>query len=101
MPWTKESWAIPTHCFPLVHSRLVSSTSSPNGTSSKSTGGHFLQGNNETITFSLRVGTSLGIDQRVLRVETHRELANWARYLVQGAHLAALTTKEACFGKSY
>ncbi|GLH02229.1 hypothetical protein R5R35_006841 [Gryllus longicercus] len=70
-PWSREAWGCPSHSCPLLSTRLVSSST----------------GNAEdVITFSVRCGTSEGVTTHDLRVETHRDLANWARMLVQGCH---------------
>lgn len=57
-----------------------------------------IPGITDVITFTLRFGTRNSVDLRILRAETHRDLANWARHLVQGAHFAAMSMKEAVFG---
>ena len=46
------------------------------------------------ITFSVRCGTPEGVVTHHLRAETHRDLANWARALVQGSHNCAQTQRE-------
>lgn len=53
----------------------------------------------ELITFSVRCGTGEGVISHYLRTETHRDLANWARALVQGAHDAVQRQKEILFRK--
>ncbi|XP_055950671.1 beta-2-syntrophin-like [Argiope bruennichi] len=55
----------------------------------------------DVTTFTLRLGTRQGVESRVMRVETHRDLAFWARHLVQGAHNAAYAMKEAHFSCLY
>lgn len=103
VPWTKEAWAVPVHTFPLIHTRLAHNSPSPVGLTSSSksshSGGYAVPFSNDTITFILRLGTRHGIDQRIMKVETHTDLANWARYFVQGAHLAAIALQEICFGE--
>ncbi|XP_015910895.1 beta-1-syntrophin [Parasteatoda tepidariorum] len=91
VPWTKEAWAVPVNSIPLVHTRLVHS-STPRRSS-----GVNVPGITDVTTFTLRLGTRQGIESRVMRVETHRDLAFWARHLVQGAHNAAFAMKEAHF----
>lgn len=54
---------------------------------------------NEDLTFGTRTGTRKGVEAHMFRVETPRELANWSRSLVQGAHDAALLIKEINCGK--
>ena len=54
---------------------------------------------NEDLTFGTRTGTRKGVEAHMFRVETPRELANWSRSLVQGAHDAAALIKEINCGK--
>ncbi|XP_063232854.1 beta-1-syntrophin isoform X2 [Bacillus rossius redtenbacheri] len=68
-PWSPEAWGSPLHVCPLLSTRLVSS--------SRQT---------DVITFSVRCGTPEGVVSHRLRAETHRDLASWARALVQGSH---------------
>lgn len=46
------------------------------------------------IVFNIRCGTGEGVITHHLRAETHRDLAAWARTLVQGAHQCVLTQRE-------
>ena len=55
----------------------------------------------EDLTFGTRTGTRKGVEAHMFRVETPRELANWSRSLVQGAHDAATLIKEINCGKSF
>ncbi|XP_037284735.1 syntrophin-like 1 [Rhipicephalus microplus] len=89
VPWTKEAWAVPVHSVPLLHTRLVT-TSSGRASVGPSAG-------NEATTLTLRLGTRQGVQSRLMRVETHRDLAVWARHLVHGAHLAVAAAKEVRF----
>ncbi|XP_039285379.1 beta-1-syntrophin [Nilaparvata lugens] len=68
-PWSPEAWTTPLEVCPLISTRLVSS--------SRQT---------DVIVFSVRCGTGEGVVTHQLRAETHRDLANWARMLVQGCH---------------
>ena len=54
---------------------------------------------NEDMTFGTRTGTRKGVEAHMFRVETPRELANWSRNLVQGAHDAASLIKEINCGR--
>lgn len=45
-------------------------------------------------TFAVRVGTSSGVIMHHLRTETRRDLAAWARAIVQGCHAAAHSLRE-------
>lgn len=56
-----------------------------------------IPGITDVTTFTIRLGTRQGVESRVMRVETHRDLAFWARHLVQGAHNASVAMKEAHF----
>ena len=56
--------------------------------------GSGLSGGNEVLTFGTRSGTRQGVEAHVFRVETQRDLAAWARALVQGAQQAAMLVKE-------
>ncbi|XP_023234914.1 beta-1-syntrophin-like [Centruroides sculpturatus] len=95
VPWTKEAWAVPVHSFPLVQTRLVHSSSIGRQQ------GVVVPGITDITTFTVRLGTRQGIESRVMRVETHRDLATWARHLVQSAHAAAISMKEARFSCIY
>ncbi|PNF27845.1 hypothetical protein B7P43_G09201 [Cryptotermes secundus] len=76
-PWSPEAWSAPVDTCPLLSTRLVSS--------SRQT---------DMITFSVRCGMPEGVVTHHLRAETHRDLANWARALVQGSHNCAQTQRE-------
>jgi hypothetical protein len=45
-------------------------------------------------TFAVRVGTIDGVITHNLRAETRRDLAAWARAIVQGCHSAAHSLRE-------
>ncbi|XP_054286253.1 beta-1-syntrophin isoform X2 [Macrosteles quadrilineatus] len=76
-PWSVEAWSAPLDTSPLISTRLVSS--------SKQT---------DVITFSVRCGTPDGVVMQQLRAETHRDLATWARCIVQGCHNSVLLQRE-------
>ena len=76
-PWSPEAWAAPVDTCPLLSTRLVSS--------SRQT---------DVITFMVRCGTQDGVISHSLRAETHRDLATWARTLVQGSHNAVAAQRE-------
>lgn len=90
VPWTTEAWAAPIHSYPLLHTRFVlldtPALKSP------------AVPHHDYATFSLRVGMRHGIEQKIIRVETQRDLSVWAKSIVDGAHSAALLTKESSFG---
>ena len=104
VPWTREAWAVPVHTIPLINTRFITHSTNPGLTmSSKSTnsGGRLvIPGVTDSITFTLRLGTTHGIDCRIMCAESHRDLATWGRLIVQGAHNAAIALKEICFCES-
>lgn len=53
----------------------------------------------DLITFSVRCGTPDGVITHHLRAETHRDLANWARALVQGCHASVQQQQELACSK--
>ncbi|XP_034940239.1 beta-1-syntrophin isoform X2 [Chelonus insularis] len=87
-PWSPEAWASPSITCPLIATRLVSSSSRSNEASSSN--GGTMSG----ATFAVRVGTMDGVITHHLRAETRRDLAAWARAIVQGCHAAALSLRE-------
>ncbi|XP_066586510.1 beta-1-syntrophin isoform X2 [Prorops nasuta] len=89
-PWSPEAWASPSIICPLIATRLVSSTTRQNEAASSSSGGPIQHG----ATFAVRVGTIDGVVTHHLRAETRRDLAAWARAIVQGCHAAALSLRE-------
>lgn len=82
-PWSKEEWATPFQSHSLLATRLVHSGRQYNPTTET-----------DVLTFGTRSGTRQGVDTHIFRVETQRDLANWSRTLVQGAHGAAVLVKE-------
>ncbi|KAM4722066.1 beta-2-syntrophin [Rhinophrynus dorsalis] len=83
MPRTQVEWGSPKQRLPLISTRLVHSGP---GHTSASSGPH--------LTFGTRTGCPQGIDIRVFRVETQRDLSTWTRALVQGCHASAELTRE-------
>ncbi|XKL63191.1 hypothetical protein PGB90_005555 [Kerria lacca] len=76
-PWSPEAWSAPIELCPLIATRLVNSSRQ-----------------SDLITFSVRCGTSEGVITHHLKVETHRDLANWARTIVQGCHTSVMLQRE-------
>nr|KAF7411025.1 hypothetical protein H0235_013632 [Vespula pensylvanica] len=70
--------------------RLVSSPTRQNEAAASSSGGLTQHG----ATFAVRVGTIDGVVTHHLRAETRRDLAAWARAIVQGCHAAAASLRE-------
>ncbi|KAI1303138.1 Beta-1-syntrophin [Halotydeus destructor] len=99
VPWTLEAWSSPMRCFPLIHTRSTCEGSSLNGY--KTISRNSVHSSEDVITFTVRVGTRVGVDQRVYKVDTHRELATWTRHLVEGAQLAALSLSRISFDCVY
>lgn len=108
VPWTKEAWAVPVSAVALIHCRFVPSR----GFTSTSTSGAGAGGSGtlyspsrdpltgrRVITFALRIGTLLGVEVRVLRCETHRDLANWSQSIRDGIYRAVVHTREIQFSK--
>lgn len=87
-PWMKEAWSSPVRSYPLITTRLVHSTTP------RHAGTLQMAGLSDAILFTTRSGTRQGVESRTFRLETHRDLANWARALVQGAHNAAADMRE-------
>ncbi|XP_076639793.1 syntrophin-like 1 isoform X2 [Colletes latitarsis] len=88
-PWSPEAWASPSITCPLIATRLVSSPTRPNEAASSSSGA-----TQHAATFAVRVGTIDGVVTHHLRAETRRDLAAWARAIVQGCHAAAHSLRE-------
>ncbi|KAK9891500.1 hypothetical protein WA026_014736 [Henosepilachna vigintioctopunctata] len=76
-PWSGESWKTPAEGYALIATRLVGSARR--------------QDNPE---FSIRCATVEGVVTHQLRAETHRDLAVWAKTLVNGSHASAVTQRE-------
>lgn len=53
----------------------------------------------EYSTFCIRTGTSKGVVNRVFRAECERDLASWARALVNGTHKCVAAVREIAWGK--
>ncbi|XP_030375378.1 beta-1-syntrophin [Scaptodrosophila lebanonensis] len=84
-PWSVEAWSRPLESFALATTRLAGAgnNSSLNG--------------QQTTVFCVRCGTTRGVLVFWLRSETHRDMAAWARSLVQGSHNAVNYQREFSF----
>ncbi|XP_055384256.1 beta-1-syntrophin [Condylostylus longicornis] len=84
-PWSVEAWSRPLESCPLASTRLAGAgnNSSLNG--------------QQTTVFCVRCGTTRGVLIYWLRSETHRDMAAWARSLVQGSHNAVNYQREFLF----
>ncbi|XP_018895753.2 beta-1-syntrophin isoform X2 [Bemisia tabaci] len=78
-PWSLEAWNTPVEVCRLISTRLVSSCR---------------QTDVQCSVFSVRCGTPEGVVTHLLRAETHRDLANWARTLVNGSHNCVMLQRE-------
>lgn len=76
-PWSPDAWTSPLFVCSLLSTRLMSSTR-----------------NSDLITFSIRCGTEEGIITHRLKVDTQRDLASWARSLIQGCHDSVANRRE-------
>ncbi|XP_017844288.1 beta-1-syntrophin isoform X2 [Drosophila busckii] len=84
-PWSVEAWGRPLEVYALATTRLAGAgnNSSLNG--------------QQTTVFCVRCGTARGVLVYWLRSETHRDMAAWARALVQGSHQAVNLQREFSF----
>ncbi|XP_023173138.2 beta-1-syntrophin isoform X1 [Drosophila hydei] len=84
-PWSVEAWSRPVESYALATTRLAGAgnNSSLNG--------------QQTTVFCVRCGTARGVLVYWLRSETHRDMAAWARALVQGSHQAVNLQREFSF----
>jgi len=76
-PWSPDAWSAPLFVCSLLSTRLMNSSR-----------------NSELITFSLRCGTEEGIVTHRFKVDTQRDLASWARALIQGCHNSVAIRRE-------
>ncbi|XP_029731548.1 beta-1-syntrophin isoform X3 [Aedes albopictus] len=87
-PWSVEAWSRPFECSPLVTTRLA-------GAGNTSTVGS--NSSAQSSVFCVRCGTTRGVVSHWLRSETNRDMAAWARVLVQGCHNAIICQREFSF----
>lgn len=86
----EEAWGWPLLTIsPRIVRRLVSSPARQNEAGGSSGGA-----TQHAATFAVRVGTMDGVVTHHLRAETRRDLAAWARAIVQGCHAAAHSLRE-------
>ncbi|XP_053309524.1 alpha-1-syntrophin [Spea bombifrons] len=83
LPHSREGFSKPAYCYPLIATRLVHS-GPPKSSPMYDT----------DLSFALRSGTQKGVETHLFSVETHRELAEWTRSLVDGSHRAAELIQE-------
>lgn len=82
-PWSAEAWRTPAEAYPLIATRLVGSS----GAGKRAAEFTLPE-------FSVRCATAEGVITHCLRAETHRDLAAWAKALVNGSHASAVTQRE-------
>ncbi|XP_053683696.1 beta-1-syntrophin isoform X2 [Sabethes cyaneus] len=87
-PWSVEAWSRPFESCPLVTTRLA-------GAGNTSTVGS--NSSSQSSVFCVRCGTTRGVVSHWLRAETNRDMAAWARVLVQGCHNAIIGQREFSF----
>jgi len=81
-PWSPDAWSAPLFVCSLLSTRLMSSSR-----------------NSDLITFSIRCGTEDGIITHQLKVDTQRDLASWARAIIQGCHTSVVNRREINYRK--
>nr|XP_029732904.1 alpha-1-syntrophin-like [Aedes albopictus] len=94
-PWSVEAWSRPFECSPLVTTRLAGAGNTST-VGSNSTTKFDLQSAQSSV-FCVRCGTTRGVVSHWLRSETNRDMAAWARVLVQGCHNAIICQREFSF----
>ncbi|XP_040170034.1 beta-1-syntrophin [Anopheles arabiensis] len=87
-PWSVEAWSRPFESCPLVATRLAGAGNTSTVGSNSST---------HSSVFCIRCGTTRGVVSHWLRSETNRDMAAWARVLVQGCHNAIICQREFSF----
>ncbi|XP_052872307.1 beta-1-syntrophin [Anopheles cruzii] len=87
-PWSVEAWSRPFESCPLVATRLAGAGNTSTVSSNSST---------HSSVFCIRCGTTRGVVSHWLRSETNRDMATWARVLVQGCHNAIVSQREFSF----
>ncbi|XP_075033637.1 alpha-1-syntrophin [Mixophyes fleayi] len=83
LPHTRDGFGKPAFCHPLIATRLVHS-GPPKSSPMYDT----------ELAFALRSGTQKGVETHLFSVETHQDLAEWTRALVDGCHNAAELIQE-------
>ncbi|XP_063816273.1 alpha-1-syntrophin [Pseudophryne corroboree] len=83
LPHTRDGFSKPAFCHPLIATRLVHS-GPPKSSPLYDT----------ELAFALRSGTQKGVETHLFSVQTHQELADWTRALVDGCHNAAELIQE-------
>jgi len=104
-PWSVEAWSRPLEIYALATTRLAGAGNNSSLNVSKnpaSMQGKYLKNcilwqGQQTTVFCVRCGTARGVLVYWLRSETHRDMAAWARSLVQGSHQAVNYQREFSF----
>ncbi|XP_058829043.1 beta-1-syntrophin isoform X2 [Topomyia yanbarensis] len=87
-PWSVEAWSRPFESSALVTTRLAGAGNTTTVGSNSSP---------QSSVFCVRCGTTRGVISHWLRAETNRDMAAWARVLVQGCHNAIISQREFSF----
>lgn len=82
-PWSGEAWRTPCDAHPLIATRLVGAAGRRGET-----------GAGAAPEFSVRCATTEGVVTHHFKADTHRDLAAWAKALVNGSHASAVTQRE-------
>ncbi|KAI6241291.1 hypothetical protein M3Y99_00354600 [Aphelenchoides fujianensis] len=83
VPALKQEWAMPIVTRPLIATRVVQTTARTFPV---------IAGLSDVISFTLRTGTQDGIRAHLLRVETHRELSSWVKFIIHCTYDACTET---------
>lgn len=109
-PWSAEAWTRPLEICPLVATRLAGSCSTynsnvvsePSHVDLVKFGGYKTPGfQAQSTSFCIRCGTSKGVISYWFRTETYRDMAAFARAVVQGCHIAVTQQREFSFRCTY
>ncbi|XP_053683697.1 beta-1-syntrophin isoform X3 [Sabethes cyaneus] len=95
-PWSVEAWSRPFESCPLVTTRLAGAGNTSTVGSNSLTLSSAQQSSQSSV-FCVRCGTTRGVVSHWLRAETNRDMAAWARVLVQGCHNAIIGQREFSF----
>ncbi|KAK0422664.1 hypothetical protein QR680_007709 [Steinernema hermaphroditum] len=85
VPLIKSEWANPKITRPLIATRVVQTTARTCPV---------ISGLSDIISFTTRTGTQQGIRSHLFRVETHRELAAWVKFIVHCTYEACTETAQ-------
>lgn len=103
VPWSLDGWTKPKARVPLIMTRYQLSRSHQAQVSMRLLLCRLVTSQKEVpdedySTFCIRTGTSKGVVNRVFRAECERDLASWARGLVNGTHKCVAAVREVAWG---